>query len=141
MFHSLNFEKKLIILTDDEQKMKEISRRKDQIDTLFQEIESITNLTKEINELVEVQGESVTHLEENISKSKEKVEKGKEELIKANRYFTKRNIKIISASIVLGIATGGGALAAIGLNVTGGIVCGIIGTSTLLITNNKLSNV
>jgi len=141
MFHSLSFEKKLIILTDDEQKMKEISRRKEKINELVKEIEGITNLTKEINELVEIQGESITQVEDNVSKSKENVDKGKEELIKANRYFTKRNIKIISASIVLGIATGGGALAAIGLNVAGGIISGIVGASTVLITNNQLSNV
>ena len=53
----------------------------------------------------------------------------------------KRNIKIISASIVLGLATGGGALAAIGLTVSGGIISGIVGTSTALITNNQLSKV
>ena len=141
MFHTLKFEKKLIILSEDEQKMEQISRRKEKIDDLVKEIEGITNLTKEINELVEIQGESITEVEENVAKSKEKVEKGKEELVKANKYFTRRNIKIISASIVLGIATGGGALAAIGLNVAGGIISGIFGASTVLITNNQLSNV
>ena len=141
MFHTLNFEKKLIILSEDEQKMEQIVRRKEKIDNLVKEIEDIANLTKEINELVEIQGESISEVEENVAKSKEKVEKGKEELVKANKYFTKRNIKIISTSIVLGIATGGGALATIGLNVTGGIISGIIGTSAALITNNQLSKV
>ena len=141
MFHSLNFEKKLIILTDDEQKLDEVVRRKEKIDELVKEIEGITSLTKEINELVEIQGESITQLEVNVTKSKEKVEKGKEELVKANNYFTRRNIKIISASIVLGLATGGSTLVAIGLNVTGGIISGIVGASTALITNNQLSNV
>lgn len=141
MFHTLNFEKKLIILSDDEQKMDEIARRKEKIEDLVKEIEGITNLTKEINELVEIQGESITQVEENVAKSKDKVEKGKEELVKANKYFTKRNIKIISASIVLGLATGGSALAAIGLTVSGGIISGIVGTSTALITNNQLSKV
>lgn len=141
MFHSVSLDKKIIIYTDDEEKKVQVEERKKQIDALVDEIKSITKMNKEIDEMVEIQNETITLIEENVQKSKDKVEKGYKELIQANKYLTKRNIKIIGASVILGLATGGSALAAIGINVAGGIISGILGTSTALITNHKLSKI
>jgi len=138
--YSIEFEKKIVLFTDDDQKKVQIEERKDKIDALMGEISEITKLTGEINNLVDIQGESVDKLEENVEKSKEVATQAHKEIKLADKYLTKRNITIFCASITVGAVTGGGALAVIGLNAIGGIASGIIGTGVTILTNKGLSN-
>ena len=138
--YSIEFEKKIVLFTDDDQKKVQIEERKDKIDALMGEISEITKLTGEINNLVDIQGESVDKLEENIDKSKEATIEAHKEIKLADKYLTKRNMAIFCASLTLGVVTGGGALTLIGLNAIGGIASGIIGTGVTVLTNKGLSN-
>lgn len=139
--YSIELEKKIVVYTDDDEKREKIKQRKEQIDTLVDEINEITNLTHEVDSLIEVQGESIDKLEENVENANLITKKAEKELKLADKYLTKRNITIFGISVVLGAATGGGALALIGLNVVGGIISGVLGTGVTVLSKKGLSKI